>query len=96
METPIIGQRVSSPIVVSGTADVFEATVSLRVLDKSGTEIARTFTQATCGTGCRGDYSVSVSYRIDHEQPGTVEVFESSAKDGSAVNVVRIPVTLTT
>ncbi|HEX9411434.1 MAG TPA: Gmad2 immunoglobulin-like domain-containing protein, partial [Actinomycetota bacterium] len=50
---------------------------------------------ATCGTGCRGDYSVSVPYSVDHEQRGTVEVYESSAKDGSAVNVVDIPVTLT-
>jgi germination protein M len=96
VETPVIGQRVSSPVVVSGTADVFEATVSLRIVDEKGNEIARTFTQATCGTGCRGDYSVSVSYKVDHEQQGTIEVFESSAKDGSAINVVRIPVTLTT
>jgi Immunoglobulin-like domain of bacterial spore germination/Sporulation and spore germination len=96
VQTPIIGQRVSSPVVVSGTADVFEATVSLRILDENGTEIARTFTQATCGTGCRGNYSVSVSYTVDHEQPGTVEVFETSMKDGSALHVVKIPVTLTT
>jgi len=30
---PVIGQRVSSPIVVTGTADVFEATVNVRLLD---------------------------------------------------------------
>jgi hypothetical protein len=94
VESPLIGAKVSSPVTVSGTANVFEATVSLRILDENGNEIARTFTTATCGTGCRGDYSVSVPFSVDHQQPGTIEVFESSAMDGSPINVVAIPVTL--
>jgi hypothetical protein len=94
VESPTIGQRVSSPVTVAGTANVFEATVSFRILDASGNEIARTFTQASCGTGCRGDYSVSVPFTIGSEQPGTIEVYEVSAKDGSAINVVDIPVIL--
>ncbi|MGH2683505.1 MAG: Gmad2 immunoglobulin-like domain-containing protein [Actinomycetota bacterium] len=95
VESPTIGQRVGNPVTVSGTANVFEATVSLRILNARGKEIARTFTTATCGTGCRGDYSVSVAYDVDREQPGVIEVFESSAEDGRPINVVRIPVTLT-
>jgi hypothetical protein len=95
VESPSIGERVGNPVTVSGTANVFEATVSLRILNARGKEIARTFTTATCGTGCRGDYSVSVSYRVDREQSGIIEVFESSAEDGRPINVVRIPVTLT-
>ena len=79
----------------AGTANVFEATVSLRILDAGGKEIARTFTTATCGSGCRGDYSVSVPYRVDRPQAGTIVVFESSAKDGRPIHVVRVPVTLT-
>jgi hypothetical protein len=94
VESPLIGAHVSSPVTVSGTANVFEATVSLRILDENGKEIARTFTTATCGTGCRGDYSVSIPFNVDRQQEGTIEVFESSAKDGSPINVVRIPVTL--
>ncbi|MGZ4124217.1 MAG: Gmad2 immunoglobulin-like domain-containing protein [Actinomycetota bacterium] len=95
VETPAIGERVSSPITIAGTADVFEATVSIAILDGSGREIVRTFTTATCGTGCRGDFSAAVRYRVSREQPGTVRVYESSAKDGSALNVVDIPVILT-
>lgn len=95
VESPSIGERVDNPVTVSGTANVFEATVSLRILNAGGKEIARTFTTATCGTGCRGDYSVSVSYRVDREQEGIIEVFESSAEDGRPIHVVRIPVTLT-
>jgi hypothetical protein len=94
VRSPVIGARVTSPVTVSGTADVFEATVSVRIGDSAGHEIARTFTTASCGTGCRGDYSVTVSYSVPRTQPGTVEVFESSAKDGQPVNVQLIPVTL--
>ena len=94
VRSPVIGARVTSPVTVSGTADVFEATVSVRVLDSAGHEIARTFTTASCGTGCRGDYSVTVSYSVPRTQPGTIEVFESSAKDGRPINVQLIPVTL--
>ena len=50
---PVLGQRVSSPVTVAGTANVFEATVTLRLLDASGREIATRFTTATCGSGCR-------------------------------------------
>ncbi|HEX9235174.1 MAG TPA: Gmad2 immunoglobulin-like domain-containing protein [Actinomycetota bacterium] len=94
VESPTIGQRVSSPVTLSGTADVFEATVSVWILDENGRKLADTTTQASCGTGCRGDYSKAVSYHVDHDQSGTVEVFEASAKDGSPTNVVKIPVTL--
>lgn len=92
--SPVIGGRITSPVTVSGTADVFEAVVSIRILNSAGKEIARTFTNATCGTGCRGDYSVAVPYSVTSVQRGTVEVYESSAKDGSPVHVQRIPVLL--
>jgi hypothetical protein len=95
VERPLVGQRVSSPVSVSGTANVFEATVSIRILDEHGKVIAESFTTATCGTGCRGDFSAKVGYSVDHDQKGTVMVFEASAKDGKPTNVVKIPVTLT-
>ncbi len=94
VQSPVIGAQVTSPVTVSGTADVFEAVVSVRILDSAGHEIARTFTTASCGTGCRGDYSVTVSYSVPRTEPGTIEVFESSAKNGLPVNVQLIPVTM--
>jgi germination protein M len=95
VENPTIGERVDNPVTVSGSANVFEATVSLRILNARGEEIARTFTTATCGSGCRGNYSVSLPYEVDREQAAVIEVFESPADDGRAINLVRIPVTLT-
>ncbi|MDM4719032.1 Gmad2 immunoglobulin-like domain-containing protein [Micromonospora sp. WMMA1363] len=93
--TPVIGTPVTSPVTVTGTADAYEATVSVRVLDGARREIATTFTTAACGSGCRGDYRVAVNYRVDREQAGTVEVYEVSAKDGSRTHTVAVPVLLT-
>lgn len=94
VERPRPGGRTSSPVVIEGTANVFEATVSIRILDEDGNELADTFTTASCGTGCRGAYEKKVSFSIDEAQPGTIEVFEQSAEDGSPLHGVRVPVTL--
>ena len=91
---PQSGTRVSGPITIAGSANVFEATVNMRVLDGGGEVIAESFAMATCGTGCRGDFSTQIDVPVDAEQPGTIQVFEYSAKDGSMINVVEVPVTL--
>jgi len=91
---PKPGDRVSSAVHIFGTADVFEDVLTARILDADGTQIASTHTDATCGSGCRGDYSVWIAYSVQSEQKGTVEIYEASAKDGSALHKVKVPVTL--
>jgi hypothetical protein len=91
---PAPGTELTSPARITGDADVFETTVSIRILDATNNVIADTFTTATCGTGCRGGFSEEVSFSVGTAQPGVIQVFEVSAKDGSRINVVRIPVTL--
>jgi spore germination protein GerM len=95
VQTPGVGERVSSPVTISGSADVFEAVVSIAILDEHGRTVASTFTMATCGTGCRGSYAADVRYHVGTRQPGTLRVYEVSAKDGSPIHVVEIPVLLT-
>jgi Immunoglobulin-like domain of bacterial spore germination len=94
VRTPVAGDEIVSPVTVAGTADVFEATVSIRILGANGEELAATFTTATCGSGCRGRYSEEVFFFTEERQDGTIEVFESSAADGSPLNLVRVPVVL--
>jgi hypothetical protein len=67
----------------------------MRILDLNGQEIATRFTTATCGSGCRGSFSLAVPYQVSHEQAGTIQVYEVSPKDGSRNALVQIPVTLT-
>lgn len=94
VESPGIGESVSSPVTISGNADVFEATVSISIFDAGGNEIVRTFTTASCGSGCRGFYSKAVRFEVDETQRGVIEVYEASAEDGSKQKVVEIPVIL--
>jgi hypothetical protein len=95
VQSPLLGERVSSPVHISGTANVFEAVVSIAILDQNGRVIASTFTMATCGTGCRGTFETDVAYDVAETQHGTIRVYEVSAMDGSEIHVVNIPVTLT-
>lgn len=94
--SPTPGERVSSPVTVEGSANVFEANVTVVILDENDEEIARTFTTATCGSGCRGDFSVDVEYDVNHEQSGTIVVQDDDAAGtGTPPHQVHIPVVLT-
>ncbi|ASW57731.1 hypothetical protein CIK06_15285 [Plantactinospora sp. KBS50] len=92
---PGVGAAVPNPVTVAGTADVFEATVNIRILDSAGRTVATGFTMASCGSGCRGGYRTTLGYRVDSDQPGRIEVFEVSVRDGRRVNLVSRPVWLT-
>lgn len=91
---PRMGERVSSPVTIRGSANVFEATVSMRLIDADGRRLARSFTTATCGSGCRGTYEHELGFEVEREQHGVIEVWQASAEDGSKMDVVRIAVTL--
>lgn len=94
VESPSPQARVTSPITISGNADVYEATVTIIILDVSGKELVHTFTTATCGSGCRGTFDAQVPFEVSAEQPGTVRLQEDNAAGGSPIVVVDIPVTL--
>lgn len=92
---PTPGLFTSSPVTVSGEANVFEANVSIEVLNAYGKVVGKTFTTATCGTGCRGTFSVQVTFKVGHKQPGTIVVHDDDAAGtGTPPHIVRIPVTL--
>ena len=95
VETPVPGDFASSPLVVSGSSNVFEANVTLILLDANGKELVRTFTTATCGTGCRGTFSKSLTYDVAKTQFGTLVVQDDDADgDGSPSYKVEIPLRL--
>jgi germination protein M len=93
---PTLGQTVPDRLVVAGSANVFEANVTVELLDATGEEIASTFTTATCGTGCRGMFRAVLGYDVDEEQDGTIVVHDDDAAGvGRPPHEVRIPVILT-
>jgi hypothetical protein len=91
VESPLPGDRVTSPIRVRGTANVFEATVSFEVRDEGENVVQRSFTTATSGTGTRGTFETKLAVP-DLDGPATIVAFEASAEDGSPLHVAEVPV----
>ena len=95
VETPVADDFASSPLIVSGSSNVFEANVTLILLDENGKELIRTFTTATCGTGCRGRFNKTLTYDVDKTQFGTLVVQDDDADgDGKPSFEVRVPLRL--
>ena len=94
VERPAVGDVVTSPLHVQGTANTFEATFEYEVLAPDGAKLAGTFVTATCGTGCRGTFDDEATFDRGEADAITLVAFERSAKDGSRINEVRIPLDL--
>jgi hypothetical protein len=93
--SPAIGQAVSNPVTVSGSANVFEANVTVEVADSSGRLVGSKFTTATCGSGCRGTFTVTVPYEVRAAQRGEIVIHDDDAAGaGHPPHEVRIPVVL--
>jgi hypothetical protein len=90
---PAIGARIPATVNITGSADVFEAAVDVRIINARGRLLARTHTLATCGNGCRGTYSVTLRYHVRRAQRGTVVVFDTGGVVAHP-HVVRVPVRL--
>ena len=94
LESPLPGDHVTSPVQLTGTANTFEATFLVEILDRDGKSLSRKFVTATSGTGTRGTFAAEIGYETADAQPGTIYVYESSAEDGRPLHEARVPVTL--
>ena len=80
-----------APLNITGFANVFEATVSMQLVDEAGNVVYEDFTTATCGTGCWGAYNFHIEFDFA-ATPVTLKVFWNSAENGEPVDVVSMPV----
>ncbi len=82
LESPTQGQRVSSPVRVTGTSDTFEANVAWRVLQDG--KVIRS--AATMGGSYGQPKAFGFRVRL---APGsyTVEVYEQSPRNGKVINL---------
>jgi len=84
--------KISSPFDVEGKARVFENVVSIKLTDKGGKILFQGVTDANSpDVGQFGLFQEEITYKTNQSE-GTLEVFEASAKDGSEINKVSIPV----
>src|SRR6266508_562810 len=91
VESPVSGDAVTSPLRVSGTANTFEATLQLRLV-QDGRKLYEHFVTATSGSGQRGTFEWEIPYKATGA--ATLEAFEYSAADGSETHKISIPIRL--
>ena len=85
----------SRSVTISGFARVFEATVSWRIKDAAGREVAKGFTNASIGTSALwGSFQTTATIPANVTGAVTLEVFWASPRDGTDLGLVRIPLTV--
>jgi hypothetical protein len=83
---------VDEPIQVSGISTAFEGTITVRVRDRNGVQIAlQGFTVP--GGFLLGNFQLTMPIKTIPKTPsGTLEVFSVSPADGSIIDKVSIPI----
>jgi hypothetical protein len=94
VESPLAFETVPNPIRATGTANTFEATFQYEAVDPSGNVVDTHFVTATSGSGQRGTFDFTTKPYAGDAGEGALVVLELSAKDGSRIHEVRIPVQL--
>ena len=93
VEQPLAGDRVSTPVRIRGTANVFEAQLSIDVLKATGERLGHRTVEASAGTGTRGSFDVTIPVKAAAERL-VVVAYARSPKNGARIDVVRVPVTV--
>lgn len=91
--SPVAAGLYHSPLVVNGFSRTFEGTVNLRLTDNLGQVLAERNTQGGSVDGFVF-FDSYLRFTVGEMIAATLELFESSAKDGSAINKVTLPVVL--
>ena len=91
--SPVADALYHSPLVVNGFSRTFEGSVNLRLSDRDGQVLAERNTQGGASDGF-AFFDSTLRFTVGEMISGTLEVFETSAKDGSEINKVTIPLVL--
>lgn len=92
IETPLANGEVANPVSITGTADVVDASLTVRVLDANGQDLSAMAVEASCGDGCTGTFAAELFFFVDRRQPGTIEV--SGISDAGDTAIATVPVVL--
>jgi germination protein M len=95
VDRPAYGAAIGNPARVTGNANVFEASFRIQIIDGSGQTMQDDHAMASCGTGCRGTFDLTIPYTVPKAQWGTLRVFYGSAQDGSPQDIRDYPIWLT-
>jgi germination protein M len=94
VDRPAWGAALLNPGRVTGLANVFEAQFRIALLDRNDKVLVDTPVRASCGTGCWGQFDVTLSYHVASAQWGTLRVWDISEYSGKPIAVREYPVYL--
>ena len=83
---------IENPVLISGKANVFEANVRVRILDDNKNILADDFITADGWMDKLYLFKKEIDYKMPQTENGLIEIFEESAKDGSDLHKIEIPV----
>jgi len=95
IKSPLCDALVTSPVTITGTASVFEASLMVAIKDSSGNELASAHVMASEGAPAKGTFSQDLTFSLSGGlEQGTIEAYSLSPKDGSVINLFSVPVLL--
>lgn len=93
ISSPTPYEEVSSPLIIQGRARVFEQQFNYRIKDANDIVLDEGSANTSAPEMSEfGDFEIQSYYKNPSSKEGTVEVFDYSAKDGSEIDKVSIPV----
>jgi hypothetical protein len=87
----------TSPITISGTANVFEGSFQVKLIDCDGNKVIKQENAQTQAgeVGVSNPYSITITYPSTYAgHYAYIEAYDLSAKDGSVQDTIQVPVLL--
>lgn len=92
---PALGMTITSPVIITGVGRGFEQNLGVRILDASGFEIGSGNAMISGELGQRGPYTGVVTFTMPaNAQPGRIQVFAASPRDGAFEHLNSVSVQL--
>ncbi len=95
LHNPLPSSEVTSPVIVTGEVNYFEATFQIAIYDADGAPLAETFgTAQQPDMGVLGPFLQGVVFTVSEPTLACLWVYEQSAADGSPIHVGQVPLVL--
>lgn len=95
IQEPGLGSRLVGSVRLQGVADpTHEQQLGIRLLAPAGEILAEGSAVIDAPLGERGPFQGELAFSVDEEQPGMVQVFARSARDGKFTDMTSSPVVL--
>ena len=92
VKSPQKSAVIKTPVLIFGKANVDEANVRIRITDDNKNILADTFITADGWLDKLYLFKKEINYQAPQAKNGLIEIFEESAKDGSEIYKVEVPV----